>query len=63
MKVILSPAKKMIRADDDFAWRDLPVFLDDSKKLLAELRSYDEKQLKDIWKCSDKLVRENMERL
>lgn len=63
MKVILSPAKKMIRADDDFAWRDLPVFLDGSRKLLAELRSYDEKQLKNIWKCSDKLVRENMERL
>ena len=63
MKVILSPAKKMVRADDDFTYRDLPVFLEDSRKLLQELRSYDEAQLKKIWKCSDRLVRENMERL
>lgn len=63
MKVILSPAKKMVRADDDFTYRDLPVFLEDSRKLLQELRSYDEAELKKIWKCSDRLVRENMERL
>ena len=63
MKVILSPAKKMVRADDDFTYRDLPVFLEDSRKLLQELRSYDEAELKKIWKCSDRLVRENIERL
>lgn len=63
MKVILSPAKKMVRADDDFTYKDLPVFLEDSRKLLAELRSYDEAELKKIWKCSDRLVQENMQRL
>ncbi len=63
MKVILSPAKKMVRADDDFTYKDLPVFLADSRKLLAELRTYDEAELKKIWKCSDRLVQENLQRL
>lgn len=63
MKVILSPAKKMIRADDDFAWKDLPVYVEESEVLLKELQGYDEASLKKIWKCSDRLVRENMARL
>lgn len=63
MKVILSPAKKMVRADDDFTYKDLPVFLEDSRRLLAELRSCDEAELKKIWKCSEKLVQENVKRL
>jgi cytoplasmic iron level regulating protein YaaA (DUF328/UPF0246 family) len=63
MKIILSPAKKMVRADDDFAYHDLPVFLTRTEELLKELKSYDAAQLKKIWNCSDALVRENMERL
>lgn len=63
MKIILSPAKKMVRADDDFGYESLPVFLDRSEKLLAELKTYDYAQLKKIWNCSDALVRSNMERL
>ena len=63
MKVILSPAKKMVRADDDFAYRDLPVYLKEAETLLKELRSYDASELKKIWNCSDKLLKENMARL
>ncbi len=63
MRIILSPAKKMVRADDDFAYRDLPVFLNKTGQLLEYLKSYDYAQLKKIWNCSDTLVRENMERL
>ena len=63
MKVILAPAKKMVRADDDFAYRDLPVYLNEAKSLLHELRSCNASELKKIWNCSDKLLKENMERL
>lgn len=63
MKILLSPAKKMLVNDDDLAAEGLPALLDRTEVLLEELRSLSEKQLKDVWKCSDKLVRENAERL
>lgn len=63
MKIILSPAKKMVRADDDFAYESLPVFLAESEQLLAYLKSYDYAQLKKIWNCSDTLARTNQQRL
>lgn len=63
MKIILSPAKKMMRADDDFTYESLPVFLKETEALLSELRSFDYGQLKKVWNCSDAIVKTNMERL
>lgn len=63
MKIILAPAKKMQRADDDFAVRDLPVFLEQTQKLLDTMRSLDRADLKKMWNCSDKITDQNMERL
>ncbi|MDO4414080.1 MAG: peroxide stress protein YaaA [Erysipelotrichaceae bacterium] len=63
MKIILSPAKKMERADDDFAYDSLPEFLVQSEELSDHLKSYDAAQLKKIWKCSDALVQLNQQRI
>lgn len=63
MKIILSPAKKMQTADDDFSFRDLPVMLSDTEKLLDALRKLDHDELKAVWKCSEKLASENEERI
>lgn len=62
MRIILSPAKKM-RADDDIQPSGMPVFLEQSEIILAWLRERDQKELKKLWACSDKIVQENMERL
>ena len=62
MKIILSPAKKM-KEDDDLGFYDLPVFLDKTKEILRCLKSLSKDELKDIWKCNDKIVDENIDRL
>ena len=63
MRIIISPAKKMNVNTDAFACRNLPVFIEDAKVLLDELkrRSYDE--LKQIWKCNDKIAELNYMRV
>lgn len=63
MRIILAPAKKMDRADDDFVSRGLPVFLNKTEVLLEKMRSMESAELKKMWKCSDQIVRQNEERL
>ena len=62
MKIVLSPAKKM-KEDDDLGFYDLPVFLDKTKEILRCLKSLSKDELKEIWKCNDKIVDENIDRL
>jgi cytoplasmic iron level regulating protein YaaA (DUF328/UPF0246 family) len=50
IKVIISPAKKMKVNNDDFAHRNMPVFIKESERLLDYLKSLDYKELKTIWK-------------
>lgn len=63
MKIIISPAKKMNVDTDNLAWRDLPMFLEQTGEILENLREMDYDDLKNLWKCSDKLARENAERV
>ena len=63
MKIIISPAKKMNVDTDSLAWRDLPVFLPQTERLLAELQGMDYDALKKLWKCNDKIAAQNVERL
>ncbi len=63
MKIIISPAKKMNIDTDSLAWRDLPAFLPQTEELLAKLRTMDYEALKKLWKCNDKIARQNVERL
>ena len=62
MKIILSPAKKM-KKDDDLGFYDLPIFLDKTKEILKCLKSLSKNELKEIWKCNDKITDENIDRL
>ena len=62
MKIILSPAKKM-KEDDDLDFYDLPVFLDKTKEILRCLKGLSKNELQEIWKCNDKIVDENNDRL
>lgn len=62
MKIILSPAKKM-KKDDDLGFYDLPIFLDKTKEILKCLKSLSKNELKEIWKCNEKIADENIDRL
>ena len=63
MKIIISPAKKMNVDTDSLPWRDLPAFLPQTETILGELKAMDYDVLKALWKCSDKIAMENVERL
>lgn len=63
MKIILSPAKKMNMDTDSLAPMGLPVFLDKTDKILAWLKAKSNEELKTLWKCNDKIARQNFERI
>ena len=63
MKIILSPAKKMREADDDLQAVSQPVFREQAETLLQWMRSLSYDEAKALWGCSDRLARENYERL
>lgn len=62
MKIIISPAKKM-NIVDDIAAKSKPIFLDETQEIVTWLKKKNEGELKNIWKCSDKITQENIERL
>ena len=63
MRIIISPAKKMNMDTDSLPIRALPRFLGRTEELLALLRAMSPEELKALWKCIDRLVRLNVERL
>ena len=63
MKIIISPAKKMRVDTDSMECKGLPVFLAESEKLLARLRSMTPAELQKLWKCNDQIAALNVERL
>ncbi len=63
MRIIISPAKKMTSGAGILPWRDLPVFLGEAEELCRILRGMRAEELKQLWKCSDKIVEQNVERL
>lgn len=63
MKIILSPAKKMITDTETLAYTDLPVNLTRTKEILSWLRSRTHNELRTLWGCSDKIAEQNFERL
>lgn len=63
MKIIISPAKKMNENIDLIKYRQLPVFLEETKKILNVMKQMSYKELKDAWKCSDALAKLNYERI
>ena len=63
MRIIISPAKKMRVDTDSMAWRELPVFLEKTERILAVLRAMRPDELKALWKCNDAIAQLNVERL
>lgn len=63
MRIIISPAKNMSQNNNSFDYNDLPVFLEDTKKILYTLKEKSLDSLKNIWKCNDKLLEENIQRI
>lgn len=62
MKIIISPAKKMNIDTDTAAYRDLPIYMDRTKILMAYMKGLDYARCKAIWKCNDKLAELNYQR-
>ena len=59
MKIILSPAKKMIVDNDNIAPVELPAFIDKTAEILSWMKSKSKEELKAIWKCNDKIAEQN----
>lgn len=62
MKIIISPAKKMNVDTDTLAYRSVPVFLDETAELLKWMKNLTFAQVKELWKCNDKIAEQNYRR-
>lgn len=62
MRVIISPAKKMVVDTDSVPVRGLPVFLDDADTLRRWICGLSYVEQKGLWHCSDKIARHNADR-
>ena len=63
MKLIISPAKKMRMDTDTLPWNSLPHFMDKAESLYSKLQSMSYRELKELWRCSDAITAQNVERL
>lgn len=63
MKIILSPAKKMNVDTDLLAIGGMPEYIEQTEEILKWLREKTRDELKEIWKCNDKLTDLNAERI
>lgn len=61
MRIIISPAKKMKIDNDGLLHRQMPIFLKEAQTLLNYLQGLTYEELKYIWKCSDKLAKQNFD--
>lgn len=62
MKIIISPAKKMVETNIEFQYHE-PIFLSKAHAVLERLRSLNFDELKILYKTSDNIVNENIQRL
>lgn len=56
LRVIISPAKKMIEGTESFAVRGVPAFPEKTARLLEVLSQMDAGELQGLWKVSDRLL-------
>ncbi len=62
MKIIISPAKKMVDHQEAYPYETTPLFLQQAKKLHQHLKRYDQSTLQQLLNCNDKLVELNYHR-
>lgn len=58
MKIIISPAKKMV-VSDSMVWKEIPVFLRQAEELKEYIKTLTLSEAKELWKCSDRLAELN----
>lgn len=63
IKIIISPAKTMKIDNDDFSPRQMPAFIEEAQILTDYLQTLNYEELKSLWKASDKLVKQNLQRI
>ena len=63
MKILISPAKKMRSDPDTLAPEALPALLSETERLLSALRAMTPGELQSLWRCSDAIAAQNLERL
>ena len=63
MRIIISPAKKMVVSTEAPPCAELPVFVERAEELRDWLRGLSFAELKELWTCSDSIARQNVERL
>lgn len=61
MRILLSPAKKM-NINTELPYTDLPVFMEDTKKIMAWMQRLSYAEAKKLWCCNDKIAQQNYER-
>lgn len=61
MRVIISPAKQMVRDDTIMAPESTPVFLAQAEEIAAYMQGLSYDQAKKLWGCSDKIAEEAYE--
>lgn len=59
MQIIISPTKKMIVNTNDFDIQGMPIYLDQSRDILAKMQKLSYVNAKKLWQCSDKIAQLN----
>lgn len=62
MKIIISPAKKMVEDKESLLPKDEPIFINEAKELLIYLQSLDFDSAKKLLATNEKITIQNMER-
>lgn len=63
MRIIISPAKKMKNDIDFHIDTSIPNFVKESEVILSKLKCLSYGEVKDVWKCNDKIAQLNYERV
>ena len=56
MRILISPAKKMVVEPDGFPVQALPQFIGQAERLRARLLELSYAQLRTLWRCSDRIA-------
>ena len=63
LKIIISPAKKMIQDPDSLECLGMPYFLEKTEKIKSRLQEMSYTELKKMWSCNDSIAELNCQRL
>lgn len=63
MRIIISPAKKMIQRDDLPMDMETPALIGDAEKIMHWMQRLSYSEAKTLWNCNDRIAEENFNRL